>query len=98
MLDAINPFNPNTPFFYLLKTSENRKVKKWVEKKCTGIKWINDKQFSYFLGWEYCSDCSFSGFCDYRRHKEEYLKILKADANYNEFEYESMRIHIMFFT
>ena len=33
-----NPFVPNAPFLYLLKTSENRKE---VEKGCIGNKWVN---------------------------------------------------------
>ena len=40
----INPFVPSAPFFYPLKTSENRKVS-WrfqgVEKGCIGNKWVN---------------------------------------------------------
>ena len=40
--------------------------------------------YNYVIGWERCNDCRFSGFCDYAKHKEEYLKILKADAKYNE--------------
>ena len=39
-----NPFVPNAPFLYPLKTSENRKVF-WcfqrVEKGCTGNEWVN---------------------------------------------------------
>ena len=41
-----NPFFPNTPFLYPLKTSENRKVF-WsfqgVEKRCIGNEWINSE-------------------------------------------------------
>ena len=34
----VNPFVPNAPFLYPLKTSENRKG---VEKGCIGNKWVN---------------------------------------------------------
>ena len=40
-LKSINPFFPNAPFLYPLKTSENRKVFwcfQWVEKGCIGNK------------------------------------------------------------
>ena len=36
----LNPFVPNAPFLYPLKTSENRKVQ-GVEKGCTGNEWVN---------------------------------------------------------
>ena len=40
---SLNPFVPNAPFFYPLKTSENRKVF-WCfqggEKGCLGNKWV----------------------------------------------------------
>ena len=39
----INPFIPNAPFLYPLKTPENRKVfscDQWVEKGCIGNKWV----------------------------------------------------------
>ena len=35
----INPFVPNAPFLYLLKTSENRFQE--VESGCTGNEWVN---------------------------------------------------------
>ena len=41
LVGAINPFVPNVPFFYPLKTSENRKVFRYiqgVEKGCIGNK------------------------------------------------------------
>ena len=42
----LNPFLPNTPFLYPLKTSENRMVF-WcfqgVEKRCIGNEWVNYK-------------------------------------------------------
>ena len=38
--EGINPFVPNAPFLYPLKTSENRKV----EKRCTGSKWVYSYQ------------------------------------------------------
>ena len=42
--DLINPFVPNAPFLFPLKTSENRKFF-WcfqeVEKGCIGNKWVN---------------------------------------------------------
>ena len=45
-LSLINPFIPNAPFLYPLKTSENRKVF-WcfqgMEKGCMGDKWVNCK-------------------------------------------------------
>ena len=44
-----NPFAPNVPFLYPLKTSEYRKVF-WcfqgVEKGCIGNKWVNPFQFT----------------------------------------------------
>ena len=39
----INPFIPNAPFLYPLKTPENNKVfscDQWVEKGCIGNKWV----------------------------------------------------------
>ena len=41
--DTFNPFIPNPPFIYPLKTSENRKVLCFqeVEKGCIGNEWIN---------------------------------------------------------
>ena len=44
-LIQVNPFVPNAPFLYLLKTSEKRKVFSFfqgVEKGCTGNKWVNN--------------------------------------------------------
>ena len=45
-LNAINPFVPNAPFLYPLKTSENHKVF-WcfqgVKKGCIGNEWVNGK-------------------------------------------------------
>ena len=45
-LVEINPFVPNAPFLYPLKTSENRKVF-WcfqrVEKGCIGNEWVKFK-------------------------------------------------------
>ena len=50
-----NPFVPNAPFFYPLKTSENSKVF-WcfqrVEKGCTGnewVKWVKNSLFKLSL-------------------------------------------------
>ena len=43
---AMNPFVPNAPFFYLLKTSENRKdfwCFQGLEKGCIGSKWVQQK-------------------------------------------------------
>ena len=40
----VNPFVPNAPFLYPLKTSENRKVYCYfqgVEKGCIGNEWVN---------------------------------------------------------
>ena len=37
---VFNPFVPNAPFFYPLKTSENRKVGR---ERCIGNKWVNKK-------------------------------------------------------
>ena len=40
----INPFVPNAPFLYTLKTSENLKVFLYfqgVEKECIGNEWVN---------------------------------------------------------
>ena len=42
----INPFVPNIPFLYPLKTSENRKAFwyfQWLEKRCLWNKWIKLK-------------------------------------------------------
>ena len=36
----VNPYAPNAPFLYLLKTSENLTVQK-VEKGCIGNEWVN---------------------------------------------------------
>ena len=45
-LNAINPFIPNAPFLYPLKTSENHKVF-WcfqgAKKGCIGNEWVNGK-------------------------------------------------------
>ena len=42
---SLNPFDPNAPFLYPLKTSENRKVF-WcfqgVEKRCIGNEWVKN--------------------------------------------------------
>ena len=44
VMKQVNPFFPNTPFLYPLKTSENRKVS-WcfhgVEKGYIGDEWVN---------------------------------------------------------
>ena len=40
---SVNPFVPNAPFLYPLKTSENSKVFRCfegVEKRCIGNKWV----------------------------------------------------------
>ena len=45
MIPAFNPFVPNAPFLYPLKTSENRKVFlcfQGVEKGCIGNKWVDE--------------------------------------------------------
>ena len=50
MIPAFNPFVPNAPFLYPLKTSENRKVFlcfQGVEKGCIGNKWVNKIIFGY---------------------------------------------------
>ena len=48
----IKPFVPNAPFFYPLKTSQNRKVF-WcfqgVEKECIGNKWVKSFQANVFF-------------------------------------------------
>jgi len=31
--------------------------------------------------WQLCQDCRFSGFCDYQKHKDEYMLQLIQDAN-----------------
>ena len=49
-ISMINPFVPNAPFLYPLKTSENRKLFSYfqgVEKGCTGNEWV--KQVSNLL-------------------------------------------------
>ena len=47
----INPFVPNAPFLYPLKTSENGKAF-WcfqeIEKGCTGNKWVSNTSISLF--------------------------------------------------
>ena len=47
---TFNPFVPDAPFFYPLKTSENRKVF-WcfqgVEKGCIGNEWVNRNIWSH---------------------------------------------------
>ena len=40
LLRLFNPFVPNAPILYPLKTSENRKVFQGVEKGCIGNKWV----------------------------------------------------------
>ena len=45
----LNPFVPNAPFLYLLKTLENRKVFwcfRGVEKGCIGNEWVNCNRFT----------------------------------------------------
>ena len=50
-LSFLNPFVPNAPFVYPLKTSENHKVF-WcfhgVEKRCIGNEWVNLTAERYF--------------------------------------------------
>ena len=46
ILPLMNPFVPNVPFFYLLKSLENLAVFwcfQWVEKGCIGNKWVKSK-------------------------------------------------------
>ena len=47
----INPFVPNAPFLYPLKTSENRKIF-WciqgIEKECLEKKWVNQENQSFY--------------------------------------------------
>ena len=53
---VVNPFAPNAPFLYPLKTSENLKGFQGVEKGCTGNEWVNCK---YYWQWGACySVCS----------------------------------------
>ena len=43
IINQLNPFVPNTPFLYPLKTSENRKIFgcfQGIEKRCIGNKWV----------------------------------------------------------
>ena len=44
---TFNPFDPNVPFLYSLKTSENRKIFWYfqgVEKGCTANEWIKNTE------------------------------------------------------
>ena len=70
MKAQFNPFVPNAPFLYPLKTSENLKVSCFhgVEKGCSGDKWVNCstniKNTTYvlltMLWFNACSISSFS--------------------------------------
>ena len=49
---TVNPFIPNAPFRYPLKTSKNRQVLCWfqeLEKRCIGNKWVNIFDYIFFL-------------------------------------------------
>ena len=44
---TFNPFDPNVPFLYSLKTSENRKIFWYfqgVEKGCTANEWVKNTE------------------------------------------------------
>ena len=59
MKEFFDPFVPNAPFLYPLKTLENRKVFccfQGVEKGCIGNEWVNQKALAKqnVLSFSYC--------------------------------------------